>query len=52
MKSARWHFALFMTLVVTALGQVSPLKYDGKHPYMKKFHLPACEPNDLSVLDE
>jgi hypothetical protein len=30
-----------------------PFEYNGKHPYLKTRHLPpACEPNDLSVLDE
>ena len=29
-----------------------PLKYDGQHPYMRKYRFPECEPNDLSRLDE
>jgi hypothetical protein len=35
-----------------SLLKSEPLAYDGQHPYMKKFHMPACEPNDLSVLDD
>jgi hypothetical protein len=29
-----------------------PFEYDGKHPYNRKWRLPACKPNDLSVLDD
>lgn len=29
-----------------------PFEYDGKHPYNGKDHLPGCEPNDLSILDD
>lgn len=29
-----------------------PLTYDGKHPYTRKYKMRACQPNDLSVLDD
>jgi len=29
-----------------------PYQYDGKHPYNSKFKMKACQPNDLSVLDD
>jgi len=29
-----------------------PLIFDGKHPYNSKYKMKACQPNDLSLLDD